>query len=169
MPLFSLDSKLRVCSPSCITSGFPGGSDGKESTCHVGDKGSVPAWGRSPGEGNGYPLQYFCLENQWMERPGVLQSMGSQRIRHDWETNTAQSVPLWPTAEVQHAASRGVIASSSVSHSLFPLRGYFYSKPLFPCICLLSSSSPLVLILFQTPKYTVVSRAQLTFILMWEF
>ena len=42
---------------------FPGGSDSKESTCNVGDLGSVPGLGRSPGEGNGYPLQYFCLEN----------------------------------------------------------------------------------------------------------
>ena len=42
---------------------FPGGSDGKEPACHVGDQGSIPGSGRSPGEGNGYPLQYFCLEN----------------------------------------------------------------------------------------------------------
>ena len=42
---------------------FPGGSDSKESTCNVGDLGSVPGLGRSPGERNGYPLQYFCLEN----------------------------------------------------------------------------------------------------------
>ena len=43
--------------------GFPGGSDGKESTCHVGDLGSIPGLGRSPGEGNSYPLQYSGLEN----------------------------------------------------------------------------------------------------------
>ena len=43
--------------------GFPGGSDGKESACHAGDLGSVPGLGRSPGEGNGYPLQYSGLEN----------------------------------------------------------------------------------------------------------
>ena len=43
--------------------GFPGGSDSKESTCNVGDLGSVPGSGRSPGEGNGNPLQYSCLEN----------------------------------------------------------------------------------------------------------
>ena len=41
---------------------FPGGSDGKESTCNVGDPGLIPGLGRSPGEGNGYPLQYSCLE-----------------------------------------------------------------------------------------------------------
>ena len=43
--------------------GFPGGSDGKESACNVGDLGSVPGSGRSPGEGNGNPLQYSCLGN----------------------------------------------------------------------------------------------------------
>ena len=42
---------------------FPGGSDGKESTCNAGDLGSVPGLGRSPGEGHGNPLQYSCLEN----------------------------------------------------------------------------------------------------------
>ena len=43
--------------------GFPGGSDGKESTCNEGDLGSIPGLGRSPGEGNDYPLQYSGLEN----------------------------------------------------------------------------------------------------------
>ena len=43
--------------------GFPGGSDDKESACSAGDQGSIPGSGRSPGEGNGNPLQYSCLEN----------------------------------------------------------------------------------------------------------
>ena len=43
--------------------GFPGGSAGKESACSVGDLGSIPRLGRSPGEGNDNPLQYSCLEN----------------------------------------------------------------------------------------------------------
>ena len=42
---------------------FPGGSDGKESACNTGDLGSIPELGRSPGEGDGCPLQYSCLEN----------------------------------------------------------------------------------------------------------
>ena len=42
---------------------FPGGSDGKASAYNVGDPGSIPWSGRSPGEGNGNPLQYSCLEN----------------------------------------------------------------------------------------------------------
>ena len=43
--------------------GFPGGSDSKESAWNAGDPGWIPGLGRSPGEGNGYPLQYSCLEN----------------------------------------------------------------------------------------------------------
>ena len=43
--------------------GFPGGSDSKQSACNAGDLGSIRGLGRSPGEGNGYPLQYSCLEN----------------------------------------------------------------------------------------------------------
>ena len=43
--------------------GFPGGSDGKESTCNAGDAVSIPGSGRASGEGNGYPLQCSCLEN----------------------------------------------------------------------------------------------------------
>ena len=43
--------------------GFPCGSDGKESACNAGDLGSIPGSGRSPGNGNGKPLQYSCLEN----------------------------------------------------------------------------------------------------------
>ena len=60
--------------------GFPDGSDGKESACNVGDPGSIPGSGRSPREGNGSPLQYYCLENP-MDRgargaavPGVTKS-----------------------------------------------------------------------------------------------
>ena len=43
--------------------GFPDGLDGKESACNTGDPGLIPGSGRSPGKGNGYPLQYSHLEN----------------------------------------------------------------------------------------------------------
>ena len=116
-------------------SDFPGGSDGKASAYNAGDPGSIPGLGRSPGEGNGTPLQYSCLENPmdtgawlatvhgvtesrtrlsdftftshfhalekemathssilaweipWIEKPGGLQSVGSQRVGHDWATS----------------------------------------------------------------------------------
>ena len=48
--------------------GFPFGSDGKESTCKVGDLGLIPGLGRSPGGGHGNPLQYSCLENSHGQR-----------------------------------------------------------------------------------------------------
>ena len=43
--------------------GFPDGSDGEESACNAGDLCLIPEWVKSPREGNGYPLQYSCLEN----------------------------------------------------------------------------------------------------------
>ena len=43
--------------------GFPGGSGVKNPPANAGDTGSIPGWGRTPGEGNGNPLQYSCLEN----------------------------------------------------------------------------------------------------------
>ena len=61
---------------------FPGGSDGKVSTCNVG---SIPELGRSSGEGNSYPLQYTGLENS-MDRGAwqAIHSTGLKRVGHDW-------------------------------------------------------------------------------------
>ena len=93
----------------CKARGFPGSSAGKESACNAGDLGSIPGLGRSPGERHGNPLQSSCLENPmdsivhgsltqwtwvwpssgswwWTGRPGVPQSVGSQRARQEWET-----------------------------------------------------------------------------------
>ena len=67
-----------------ITMGFPGGLVSKESTCNAGDPGSIPGLGRTPGEGNGNPLQYSCWKIPRTEEPGRLQSLG--RIRHDLGT-----------------------------------------------------------------------------------
>ena len=63
---------------------FPGGSDSKASVYSVRDLGSIPGSGRFPGEGNGNPLQYSCLENP-MDRGAWcrLLSTGSQRVGHD--------------------------------------------------------------------------------------
>ena len=59
-------------------------SDGKESACNAEDLSSIPRSGRSPGEGNGYPLQCFAWKILWTEEPGRLQSMGQQsRTRLD--------------------------------------------------------------------------------------
>ena len=66
---------------------FPGGSDSKEPACNAGDLGLIPGSGGSLGERNSYPLS---LENP-IEEPGVLQSMGWQRVRHDGVTKTFTS------------------------------------------------------------------------------
>ena len=76
-------STLRYADDTTLM-GFRGGSDGKASACSVGDPGSIPGSGRSPGEGNGNPLQYSCLKNSmdggaWW----ATQFMGSQRVRHN--------------------------------------------------------------------------------------
>ena len=99
---------------------LPGKSSsvGKESACSAGDPGSISGLGRLPGEGNGKPLQYSCLENPmdrervgyrpwyskmaphsstsawkipWTEEPGRLQSMGSLRVGHDWVASLSLS------------------------------------------------------------------------------
>ena len=76
---------------------FPGDSDGKASVYNVRDLGSTPGLGRFPGEGNGNPLQYSCLENPmeggaWCR----LLSVGSQRVRHDWVTSLSQYILIYP-------------------------------------------------------------------------
>ena len=112
-------SKCLILQP-VMCMGFPGGSAGKESTCNVGDLGSIPALGRSPGEGNGYPLQYSGLENSM-----DCTVMGLRRVRHDCATFTfmhlgaleflsCPSCPtwLWKTSLV----------------SLFPGTSYIWAK-----------------------------------------
>ena len=63
----AIPPSLNFLSPSFLPQltnlGLPGGSDSKESVCNAGDPGLIPGLGRSPGEGNGNPLQYSCLEN----------------------------------------------------------------------------------------------------------
>ena len=77
-PSFSLSSFTEPCL---------GGSDGKASASNAGDLGSVPGLGRSPGKANGNPLQYLTWKIPWMKESGRLESMGSQRVRHDWATS----------------------------------------------------------------------------------
>ena len=63
--------------------GFPGGSDGKESTCNAGDLGLIPELGRASGGGHGKPLQYSCQENPHGQRSPVSYSPWDRRVGHD--------------------------------------------------------------------------------------
>ena len=66
--------------------GFAGGSEVKASACNVGDPGSIPGSGRSPGEGNGNPLQYSCLKNPMIRGAWQATVHGITRVRHDLAT-----------------------------------------------------------------------------------
>ena len=70
---------------------FPSGSDCKESICNTEDLCSIPGSGRSPGEGNGYPLPYTCLEHSMDRGAWQPSPWGSQKVKHDWATNMAIS------------------------------------------------------------------------------
>ena len=79
--------------------GFPGGSAGKESACNVGDLGSIPGSGRSPGEGKDYPLQYSGLENSM---DCIVHGAAKSRTRlSDFNFSLGlrlnyTTLPLWP-------------------------------------------------------------------------
>ena len=68
--------------------GFPGGSGGKESACNAGDLGSIPGMGRSPGEGNGSPLQYSCRENLIDRGAWQATIHGVSRVRYNLVTKS---------------------------------------------------------------------------------
>ena len=65
--------------------GFPGGTVAKNlrNAGDTGNSGSIPGLGRFSGEGNGNVLQYSCWKIPWIEEPGRIQSMGSERVGHD--------------------------------------------------------------------------------------
>ena len=66
----------------------------KNLSANAGDAGLIPGSGRSPGEGNGSPLQYSCLGNVWTEEPGGLQFIGLKRVGHDLTTKQQQQNEL---------------------------------------------------------------------------
>ena len=70
--------------------GFPGSLVGKESACSAGDLGSIPGLGRSPGEGNGNSLQYYCLESPIDRGAWWATVHGVTRVGHDLVTKPPQ-------------------------------------------------------------------------------
>ena len=71
---------------TCLSLGFPGGSDGKASAYNEGDLGSISGLGRSPGEGNGYPHQYSCLKNAMGREAWQATVHGVTRVGHNLAT-----------------------------------------------------------------------------------
>ena len=119
-----------------LVQGLPCSSDGKESVCNAGDPGLIPGWARSSGEGNGTPLQYSCLENPMDREPWRLQSMGFQRVAHNWATSTTTKLAqmeFWDRRRGRCACAQSLsrvrlykpmdrsLAGSS-AHGIFPAR-----------------------------------------------
>ena len=96
--------------------GFPSGSDGKESACNAGAPGSIPEWGRSPGEENGNPFQYSCLENSvdrgaWWATVHVSQS---------W-TRLSEHGTAWSVEIDGHALLQGIFPPQGLNPRLLCL------------------------------------------------
>ena len=105
-------------------------SDSKESACSAGDLDSIPGSGRSPGEGNGNSLQYFCLENPmdrgawWATVHGVTKSQTRLSDRHTWTNHwTPRDFPYFPGLRVGSQAVLWEGADGSRGHLKLILEG----------------------------------------------
>ena len=93
-------------------------SDSKESTSNAGDPGSIPGPERSPGEKNGYPLQYSCLENPHEQRNLAGYSPWGCRVRHDWATNILTHLKysiLWVLIAIDTCETTATIKIQDIS------------------------------------------------------
>ena len=124
--------------PSATWEVFWGGSDSKASACNAGDPGSTPGLGRSPGEGNGNPLQYSCLENS-MDRGTWQVAVHVVTNRHNLETEQAHRVNiksnLISTIQVSQIWTFCSICFKALF--LFTFTGTVKASPWFhsPCYC----------------------------------
>ena len=100
--LLKVGQKLPLSSGSWAS---PGGSDGKESTCNAGDPGSIPGLGRSPGEGNGNPLQCSCLKNPMDQGAWWATVLGIEKSRTRLSDQHTQWI-LSPLSEPTVSLSR---------------------------------------------------------------
>ena len=85
----------------------------------IGHSGSVPGSGRSPGEGNGNPIQYSCLENPMDRRVWWATVDGSQRVGHDWSNTHTHTYTHTIVTQVEGKfteATRGIIFANRISH-----------------------------------------------------
>ena len=119
-----------------ILIGLPRWVSGKESPANAGNTGdadSIPESGKSPGGGHGNSLQCSCLGNPMDKEPGGLQSMGSQRVRHDWvteHTHTDLQILLSSLGEGGHYRTCLGLQSLLRTKSFFKITKYlFLSMP----------------------------------------
>ena len=97
--------------PTLVFLGFPGGSEGKESTCNLGDPGSIKGVGWPPGEGNSYPLQYSCLEDSrdrgvwWAIVHGFAESQTRLSDQAQHSTYHSSNLDLLQNFELGHLSA----------------------------------------------------------------
>ena len=155
-------------SSSLEIQGFPGGSDGKESACHVRDLVLIPGLGRSPGGGHGKPLSVLPGESPWTEEPGKLQSMASQIFGHNWATK--HNLETWQV--VPCIASISAIMTTSFLSPLYQHRGgwvilaeCFVSWLL--CICSMVSTLLWVLVIMWLKDFHTLFHSHIWVIYLW--
>ena len=107
--------------------GFPGGSDGKESACTAGDLGLIPGLGRFPGEGNGNPLQYSCLENPMDRGAWGGTANGVATVGHDLVTKPPPS-SLNPEAQTAWTGARTWVGVCVCVYTCTPRGGKLRSR-----------------------------------------
>ena len=142
------------------------GTSGKEPSCNAGDTGLIPNSGRSLGEGNSNPFQYYCWRIPWTEEAGRLQSMGLQRVRQDLATKQDQQHPhsgyrraskitfcVWCLSEQERypgSPNHAFIAYSNWRLVLQKYRDVLWVKSLqLNCCCLHSTDFQLHLLMEQ--------------------
>jgi len=101
--------------------GFPGSAISKETACSAGVPGSIPGSGRPPGEGNGNPLQYSCLENPMHRGAWQALAHGVARVRHNLVTKPPPP-PYYMTADSLHCAAE---TNTILSNSCIPIKNEF--------------------------------------------
>ena len=107
---------------------FPGGSAGKESTCSVGNLGSIPGLGRSPGEGNSYPLQYSGLENSvdyspWGHKESDMTERLSLSLFSEKGLYYVQNFQRWETEKIYFRAASKLVRVKHPYSRRFILEG----------------------------------------------
>ena len=106
---------------------LPGGSDRKESACNAGDLGFVPGLGRSPGEENGYPLQYSCLEKTLiLGKIEGRRRRGWQRMRWLDDVTDSMDMSLSKLREMVKDREAGCVAVHGVTNSWTQQQPYIY-------------------------------------------
>jgi len=131
---------------------FPGGIDGKESSCNVGDLGSIPGLGRSLEEGLTAHSTVLAWRIPWTEELGELQSVESQRVRHDWATKHTNCSGSWEFSGLSWVVLLLCAMLAGVAHPVAFSRVLSwgqnipeYSHVVGSCICQLQFSSQLIL------------------------